>query len=291
MQSNPYDRFREYLLGGLSAGERTAIEVKYLESNEFSDEMEAVEEELIDSYLRGDLPEPDRARFEMRFLEVPELRRVVEQAKVIRDVLATPAAASQGQPFRRAPTSRKMRFTGRLAWGLTAAAVACAVCMAAVWQWQRSALQAELGEVRAQIEAERSRLEAAATTAQAAAHGYVETVASLTARSLRTSRSSATHNEVRIEPRTNLIRLRLPIREDLKYNSYRASLRSVDEEHSYPVWVQNGLTASQEETGRIVEVAFPRALVQARDYILALDGVTGRGFEGLDSYSFRIVEQ
>jgi hypothetical protein len=55
--------------------------------------------------------------------------------------------------------------------------------------------------------------------------------------------------------------------------------------------VQTGLATSAGNSGLIIEVALPRALVPPGDYILFLDGINPTSFEKLDSYSFRVVER
>jgi len=59
---------RRYLLGGLSAGERARLEERYFKNDDLFEEMEIVEDELIDAYLRGHLSTSESRLFEENYL-------------------------------------------------------------------------------------------------------------------------------------------------------------------------------------------------------------------------------
>jgi anti-sigma factor RsiW len=104
-------RLIAYLLGQLSEAERTEIEDRYFAEDATFEYLAAVETELIDVYVRGELPEQDRAQFEQRFLQTPRLRARVEfarqlQAKAVA-MLAAPAVRETVQ--QEAPQPEKPR--------------------------------------------------------------------------------------------------------------------------------------------------------------------------------------
>lgn len=65
---------RSYLLNQLSSSKQQAVELQLLSDETFADELEIVEDELIDEYLKGELSRKERASFEKYFL-VHEVRR------------------------------------------------------------------------------------------------------------------------------------------------------------------------------------------------------------------------
>jgi|SRR5215213_1915310 len=79
-----------YLLGEASRQEHTQIEEQFFADDKFFEHLLAVEEELIDCYVRGKLPPHDREQFEKHFLASPERRRRVELAKHLMRCVSEP---------------------------------------------------------------------------------------------------------------------------------------------------------------------------------------------------------
>lgn len=71
------------MLGTLSEAERAKIEDGFLAQDDFFQELLIAEDELIDAYVRGELPAPERALFEQRQLTLPHLRERVEFAETL----------------------------------------------------------------------------------------------------------------------------------------------------------------------------------------------------------------
>src|SRR5215510_4345778 len=65
------DRLVQYLLGLIPEEEQIELEDLYLLDDDLNDELQAVERELMDSYLEGTLSEDQRNRFEQFFLSSP----------------------------------------------------------------------------------------------------------------------------------------------------------------------------------------------------------------------------
>jgi hypothetical protein len=72
---------RRYLLGELAEAEQTALEQELLIDQDKFDQAWAVENELIDSYARGEMSRPDRERFEVNYLASPLHRERVAIAE------------------------------------------------------------------------------------------------------------------------------------------------------------------------------------------------------------------
>lgn len=79
------EEIRRYLLGRLSAEENDALESHLLHDGRLFELAEATEDDLIDRYVRGELPSDDAKRFERRLLPS---RRIGERVEVARALAA-----------------------------------------------------------------------------------------------------------------------------------------------------------------------------------------------------------
>jgi hypothetical protein len=70
-----------YFLGKLTEDEQSALEERFFTDAAYSDFLQAVEDDLIDEYVRGALSTAERERFEKRFLNTMRRRGKVEVAK------------------------------------------------------------------------------------------------------------------------------------------------------------------------------------------------------------------
>jgi anti-sigma-K factor RskA len=75
-----------YLLGDLSEEDQAKIEGRAFRDRQYLLEIEAVECDLIDDYVRGALSEGQRRQFEDRFLRSAERRRKLKFAKALETV-------------------------------------------------------------------------------------------------------------------------------------------------------------------------------------------------------------
>jgi hypothetical protein len=143
----------KYLLGYLTDEEQGEVEDRAFADADYLGALEATEADLIDAYVRGELSQSDRSRFELRFLTSPARRRKVEFARA----LAT---------FTEEPQYRESRSEGRPSlvsafWGWNpvhfAAGMAALICIAAA-AWLLSENAAIRSRV-ATLEAERRGFE------------------------------------------------------------------------------------------------------------------------------------
>src|ERR1700733_14489213 len=72
---------RAYLLGALDDREASELEVLYFCNPACLRLMNNVEESLIKDYFQNRLSQAEREQFETRYLEVPELRRKLEEVR------------------------------------------------------------------------------------------------------------------------------------------------------------------------------------------------------------------
>ena len=75
-----------YLLGELTEEEQEKIEERAFRDRRYLLEIEALECDLIDDYVRGALSEGQRRQFEERFLASAERRRKLQFARALKTV-------------------------------------------------------------------------------------------------------------------------------------------------------------------------------------------------------------
>ena len=79
---------RHYLLGELSSDEQLKIEEQLIVDDNTIEQMLMVENELIDEYLTGSLPLPEREKYQTLFLATREGQQKVKAARVLKSQLS-----------------------------------------------------------------------------------------------------------------------------------------------------------------------------------------------------------
>jgi len=74
---------KQYLLDELSGPDRDQIEREYLADKEFFDQLLAVEDDLVDDYVSGELTPTERDRFERKMIATPRQREKLTQARLL----------------------------------------------------------------------------------------------------------------------------------------------------------------------------------------------------------------
>ncbi|HEU4767506.1 MAG TPA: hypothetical protein VFS77_09020 [Pyrinomonadaceae bacterium] len=87
-----------YLLDELSEEQQIEIEDRAFSDQEFLAGITAVENDLIDEYVRDEMPESDRHRFEKRFLASESRRKRVEFARALTRVMAETRVTERETP-------------------------------------------------------------------------------------------------------------------------------------------------------------------------------------------------
>jgi hypothetical protein len=81
-----------YLLGDLTDDEQVEVEDRAFADHQYMERMLAVEDDLIDNYLRGSLSQLQRDQFEKRFLTSEPRRQKIEFARALAEVSSRRAA-------------------------------------------------------------------------------------------------------------------------------------------------------------------------------------------------------
>lgn len=128
------DTIRLYLLGKLAGEEREEFERRlFAEDDDFIEELLAVEEEMIDDFLSGDLSTDEAAMFEKNFLVTDERRQKVRMGKAFR----TYAERASAVPPRPIPSPARWNWQQLFSSPLIrAAAFAAVLLIAAVGVWR-----------------------------------------------------------------------------------------------------------------------------------------------------------
>src|SRR5215831_11007555 len=142
-----------YILGQLSEEERARVEEEYFADSDFFEEMVAVENDLIDSYVAGRLSGVELQQFENHFLSNPEHRERVEFARSL--LGSGPKAERSGESSRQAGATWRLRWPAP-ALRFAAAAVFLGLLACGIWLAMSNI---RLGEELAQMRSSQTKLE------------------------------------------------------------------------------------------------------------------------------------
>lgn len=300
-----------YLLGQMSEEEQERIEEGYLGDREFFERLLAVEDELIDAYVRDRLSHAERERFENHFMRTPARRERVEFAREWMSFVSSPMKKREVVPAKLPSLRESVRMKNIVVWLPLAAAVALAI--GGAWLFMQTAqLRQQLEQMRAEKAAYDSReqqLQQQVTDERDRSRQLLDELererqkrdledrdqgASLPSRSgivafvlnLGVARGEAEGRRLVIPPDAEQVRLRVNFKVG-DYKSYRATLETVD---GREVWSRAGLQAREQGQGKTVILNIPASVLRDDDYILTLKGVTPTGEPaGVGEYSFRVV--
>src|SRR5256885_702219 len=87
----------QYLLGELPEEQQIEIEDRAFQDKEYLAAITAVENDLIDEYVRQELSDAERRKFEARFLVSAERRKRVQFAKALAKVAAPEAVSKKAE--------------------------------------------------------------------------------------------------------------------------------------------------------------------------------------------------
>lgn len=126
--SNQEQTIERYLLGELPETERVLLEQQYFNDQQLFEQVVQVENELVDKYARGLLSQMTRERFEKHYLAHPQRRERARFAEALAVKLGREEMVETREPwFRQLLTSLR---GPRLAWGLATAVLLFAVVAA-----------------------------------------------------------------------------------------------------------------------------------------------------------------
>ena len=289
----------EYLMGGLSEQEQAGIEERFLKDPAYLEQLQALEAELNDDFVREELGARDQERWARRVSTSAEWQRRVAFAKTLlsaEDHLSTTPAT---QPKVRPAPVRLKRPA--LVWA--AAAAFLVLIVAGSWLvFENSRLRAGLERLQAEQrtseqqaqELERQLAEQRLRGDQLA--GQLQRENDQKPLSLfsfilvpASGRGIDSSTKVVIPPDTQLVGLRLHLEGANPYKSYRAELRTSGDKL---IWSREKLAPQQTRQGQEVVLSLSAAILDAGNYEVTLQGVADNGQpENVGYYSFTVSKK
>lgn len=295
MENDRRERARQYLMGDLSEQEAIEFEDQYFADNELFHEMTGLEDDLLDSYVRGELSQNERQQFEKGYLISPARRVNLEFAKTLTGHLSGAApseAAPQRKPLRFFPPVHN--WPGRIA----RAAIALVAIAAFSWtakvnqrlRHELDFLRTRQAEFQRQNQALRQEIAALNSRSHEIKSSVTPPQTPATVLSLvltpGLSRSTRPAKTLVVDAIVSQVQLTLYIDRDI-YFSYRAAL----ENEQGQIWAKGDLKShAGSEGARAVTVKLSASLFKNRAYLVKLSGLAANGsLEGVDDYRFQVV--
>ena len=267
---------RRYLLGKLNDDDREQLEQRLITDRDYMEEVLMVEEELLEDYVSGKLPESDRDPFAKNYLSAPRQKQKLRIARALdkyvsQKVAATPKVVStQSWVQRLVQTLRLRSGLMQLSW----AVLVLAVLVGTWWivrNW-RSAneLQAEL----MRLNGPGSVLEVGPTRP--------------TTLSPLSLRDPARFPVVTLTDQAQVAQLQIPY-ETVANSTYRATLK--DSAGQTVAQIPN-VTTREIGNARTIVLQFPAKLFQSGDYNVTVTEINSAGqAHDVGDYSFRVVRR
>jgi hypothetical protein len=297
-----------YLLGELPAEGEAEIELRYLEYEDFYQQLMLAEEELIEVYLRGELDPKRRDRFETHFLRSPSRRERVETARALLSSLDLHTEARVSAPGARAAWFLRLQrsMTSLLPHSLPARVFATAMVALGVglatWVWhlqteatrhsaEKDALLQQVAQLQEEVSQHPPRRELGTPRSQGSSQP-----GELAARHLAAAvvlpgltRDSGEVSRVTVPPGSVLVVLHLVLTEQNRSGEFHARLRSGA---GMEVWSAASLARVVWQGSAAVVFAVPSDRLQSEDYVIELFGGTPRGTERpIEDYVIRVHRQ
>jgi hypothetical protein len=307
--SDKEDLTTRFLLGGVDEDERAEVEDRLLSDEAFYERLLAAEGDLMDSYVRGELPAPECAQFEKSFFSSARRRERVEFARGLAESTTLLYEEESTRPRATLVSVESAGHSGVFASlfapqrALRYAFAAAVLLVLTVVVWLA------IERMRARVEPQQARTEGAAPSPQVRetppsqqpggatpdvtrspeperqtppARAVFATI-TLTPGALR---DGAAIGNLVMPPGATQVRLRLELEGD-DYQSYRAAISTPEGRR---VW--NGV-ARKDRAGNAqsVTLTLPAAALKRGDYIVELSGADAGGrSEPAAQYSFRVSQ-
>ncbi len=314
-----------YLLGDLPEEQQVEIEDRAFADKEYLALVTAVENDLVDEYVRRELSETDRRKFESRFLASAERRKRVEFAKAFARV---PAAAVPERTVISQPAKWTWRdslyafFVGlNPAVKFAMVGVVLFFLMDGVWllaetmrlrnqlTQMQTQNQTRQNELQQQVEAERRRneeLNAQLSQEKQQREQSDESLRQLSETADETtpaprpviaslvllpglSRGGSKKSSLVLAGDTRLVRLQIGIDPDEPYKAFAVDLRTSS---GRQVWTRENLTARTRSRARAITVTLPASALKPGDYELRLSAREEGGVtEDIGFYYFNVTKR
>ncbi|HUA13830.1 MAG TPA: hypothetical protein VMG31_00930 [Verrucomicrobiae bacterium] len=302
-----HELLTQYLLGSLSVEEAERLDELSVTDDDFAAQLNAAENDLVDSYVRGELSGNALAQFKSVYLSSPKRREKLALAETLlafEQRRAAPRLGARAASPQKAGTQKRWSFSPG-AWlvpqrGLAIAAVLLFVASGYLFTANRQLRQqldssnAERGSLVQQEQDLQHELAArppASQGTESAATGLGEkTVDQLRVATFifaPSLRGAGPLPVVPTPPDTDLVVLKLEL-ESNDFPKYLASLE--DSSTRQTVWRSPELTPVSDGDKRAVSFAFHANLLKNQNYMIQLRGVrSNSALELVSTYPFKAV--
>lgn len=280
----------QYLLGSIPEEEAGRLDELSIANDDFADRLRAVENDLVDAYVRGGLSGESLDRFQAHYLASPHRREKVRFAESLQALCDRwPVASPQKEG-----SARWWAFSP--AWAFAAAA--CLLLLAGGYllydnsrlrdqvtraQLDREALQQSHQDLQRQIQEQRIP----AAEVPASQPPTPSPVSAMALVLLPQTRGSGPLTTIALLPAADQAKFELEL-ESGDFDSYQAVLK--DPATGRTVWSSGKLKAMSRGESKRVSISLPGGLLRTQNYVLDLFGVPRAGAgEFLSSYAFRVV--
>ena len=285
-----------YLLGSLSEAETERLDELSITDADFVCALSAVERDLIDAYVQGELGGAELERFESAYLVSPLRRSKVDFAKALQAF-----GGREAQPAR-VPSTFAAVLNLRPALQAALAAAAIVLLGAASWlavenvrlrqqaprvQSEQSAailreqqLHSELSSVRgdrARLSQQQSRVENSGIVALSLAPQM---------RSAGT-RSAGSIPEAPVTADVEYVAVQLEL-EPSEYTFFRVEL--LDTSGGPQLWTSGTLAPKMTDRGKTLHITLPARLLTAQPYVLRVTGLRMERAEVIGEYRFKVTK-
>jgi hypothetical protein len=289
------DTLIRYLLGDLPEEELERLAEEYFVHDDAWQALSAVENDLIDDYVRGRLSQAVRQKFEGHFMRFPERQERVEFARILMNAAIREQIADEAEPrlpsegFRGRSTSTSHWSQTRAARFIWAAATLSLLSIVAILAVQNGRLRNEAKIQRAQAERLAKELEQASNRKTPEDVGlplHTTPIISLVLSpgTLRNNGSNEPVLHLDADPSAELV---LDLDQD-SYVEYAATIKTAD---GKLISRMRGLKSQPTQSGgRAVYLNVPSQLLRKNDYVVTLLGRrTGSQAKVVDSYVFSVL--
>jgi hypothetical protein len=320
MKQQSYDDqlITEYLLGSLTAKEAERLDELSFTDDAFAVALQAIENDLVDAYVRGELHGKVLERFRSFYLSSLLRQEKVNTAKAFLEI-----AGREGQAQRRASEQRATSSSvdGRRAdiwWkeifalpkSLGLAAIAASILLFIGLGWmvvqnqglrkQQQANQAELELLNrkiADMQAEVAKQQATTVDKQQEIDGLL---ARLEQRSFSEepnivpialepqTRGISAIGSVAIPSGSDFLTLQLAL-ESNDHPTYQATLKSLPSGEI--LWRRSGLTAQQRGGAGVIVITVRASILKSQNYLVELSVPRKASAEAISSYVFKAVKE
>ena len=283
------NRITRYLLGELSPAEMLQLENDYFRDEELFESVQALEDQLLRDFVRDEMDNDRRRRFEARYRGSPELAKKIEFAQAVLSGLNLLAEQRSGAtapagPSRRLSIRDLFNFRVSVFQYATVGLALLGIGVGYV-EWTRSA---RLELALANVQQEKNSLaqqKSALDRALSERPKEPPLVASFILMP-GISRDQGGGNVLLVPSGLGEVRLKLPLPQAIKYAGYRIVLQRSP---SGQVSSQDYPPDAVVDSGKAIVFSVPSVSLRAGQYILFVKGRSVRGdYEDVQYYPFEV---